>query len=137
MVRKCVEVEIAEQKYPMNFSMGAIKRITNKYGSMKKFSKIFEKFDSNEDDRDDEDDGEMEGSIFEMVWVLSVLIEQGCKWHQITTGEEVKPLTEDEILSIVDMGEMKKIMPKMAEAISESSKREVEAESSKKEPSAE
>ena len=135
MVRKSVEVEINGKRYPMNFSMGAAKKITNKYGSIKKFGKAFESIENIADD-EDQDNGELEKALFDMVWLLSVLIEQGCKYRRAVTGEEIEPLTEDELLTVVEMNDMKEIFPKIMEAISGDSAREVEVKPSKKEESA-
>ena len=137
MVRKSVEVEIEGKQYPMRFSLGAAKKITNRYGSIKKFGKIFEGAFDDDGENESQDNGELEKVLFEMVWVLSVLIEQGCKWRKIVTGEEIKPLTEDELLTAVGMDDMKGIFPKILEAISGDSAREVEVKPSKKEASAE
>lgn len=137
MVRKSVEVEIAGEQYPMNFSMGAVKKLTNKYGSIKKFGKTFEGVFGEDTEDESQDNGELENALFEMVWVLSVLIEQGCKLRKTVTGEEIKPLTEDELLAVVDMNDMKRIFPKILEAIKGDSAREVEVKPSKKEASAE
>ena len=114
------EVELAGKKYPLNFSTFAVKKVIGKYGSLQGMEKAFA--------NGEKDPGNV---LEEFCWILSVLIDQGCKYEKVVNGQEITPLSQEEIEIIIGPFDLEGIMQLVLEAIAAGQKREVEVNPSK------
>lgn len=114
-MNRIVEIEIAGKKYPLSFSLGAAKKIANKYGSLEK---AFNKMTTAK-----ETTSEMLESL---VFILSVLIKQGCDYMRIFEGAEIKPISEEEIENVISISDIERIANAVIAAMNSSQKKEIE-----------
>lgn len=96
-MNRITEIEIAGRKYPLNFSLKAVKEVSKRYGDI---ANVGDAFTGKPVD-------EMMG---EANWLLALLIEQGVAYKRIVEGEDIKGLTQDEleiIMGVVDFANLK------------------------------
>jgi hypothetical protein len=112
---RITEIEIAGKKYPLNFSVKAAKEISKRYGDISSVGDAF----SNKT---------MDEMMDEANWILALLIEQGVAYKKIVDGEDIKPLTKDElevVMGVVDFADLKDTL---LGSMMAGAKREVEVE---------
>lgn len=114
------EIELVGKKYPLNFSTFAVKKVISKYGSLQGMEKTFA--------NGEEDPGIV---LEEFCWVLSILIDQGCKYEKLASGQEIVPLSQEELEIVIGPSDVEENMPLVIEAIAAGQKREVEVKPSK------
>lgn len=120
-------IELAGEKYPLVFSLGAAKKITEKYGEIDKIDEVLSL-----EHLDSETLGAISG-------ILEILIRQGCEYKNRFEGhlppemgahtEDGKyvPLTQEEIELCIGLYDGKAI-DAIAGAINASSKQELQVE---------
>lgn len=127
-------IKIGEKNYPMSFSLGASKRIAQKFGSIDKVA-----------DAIIGADGVTEKTIDSIVFLTTILISQGCAYKNffeadlpvekdapVNSEGKYIALTEEEIevaIGLLDLGE---VSTKLFEAMGKSDSTEVKAEDEKK-----
>lgn len=120
-------VKIAGKNYPMSFSLGASKKLIEKFGGVERIQAELSK------------PGKDLEKLDLVIYVLSLLISQGCAYKNYF--EKDMPVPEDspvidgkwtpipqEVLEIaVQMQDMSELTEKISACISQSNKKEVEA----------
>lgn len=120
-------IKIAGKNYPMSFSLGASKKLIEKFGGVEKIQAELSK------------PGKDLEKLDLVIYVLSLLISQGCAYKNYF--EKDMPVPEDspvidgkwtpipqEVLEIaVQMQDMNELTEKIKSCISRSNKKEVEA----------
>lgn len=82
--KRLVEIELMGKKYPLNFSMKAVRKICEKYGDI---DLMLEKVS----------DLPTEAQLYEILWILQLFLEQGALYRKIETGEDIRIFTVDEL----------------------------------------
>lgn len=120
-------IKIAGKNYPMSFSLGASKKLIEKFGGVEKIQSELSK------------PGKDLKKLDLIIYVLSLLISQGCAYKNYF--EKDMPVPEDspvidgkwvpipqEVLEIaVQMQDMEELTEKISACIARSNKKEVEA----------
>lgn len=89
-MNRITEFEIAGKKYPLNFSVKAAEMIGERYGDISEIGKAF--------------DGDNASKMLsEFVWLLSVLIDQGCAYKRIVSGDDIAAPSLDDLKVIIGM----------------------------------
>lgn len=128
---RTVYIEIGGKEYPMRFSLGAAKKLCEKYGSLEKMANTIT----------GEGVKENTGSTLDAItWILDLLIKQGCAYKNLFEADipdpENAPVVDGKYtpptLEILDTGlgiwEMKDLQEKIFQTLGAGNKREVEAE---------
>ena len=129
---KITYIKIAGRSYPMSFSLGASKKIIQRYGSSQKMNAALQ------------EEGDESKKIDMVVWILSLLIAQGCAYKNyfeadipapedapIIDGKWV-PVDQNVLEYAIDIAEIEEVTKKIEECISGGSKKNVEAKPGKK-----
>ena len=124
-----VYIDIAGKRYPMRFSTGAIRAISERYGSLDEMSKRMQGADS-----------DMVEAIDVLQFLLATLIAQGCAYKNlfdaatpalenapIVDGKYV-PLTEDELNVALDFADFEMYQRKVFETMRIGQTQTIEAE---------
>lgn len=126
---RTVHLEIGNRNYPMRFSLGAAKRITEKFGSMDKMMKCM-----------DDEDKAMET----VIWIVDLLVRQGCAYKNLfepdMPAEEMDPVvdgtyipaTVEQIEVGIDLVNMRDVMAKIFQTMGQGKKQEIEIEEKEK-----
>lgn len=124
-MNRIVYVKIAGKNYPMSFSLGAAKKIAEKFGSTQKAMEKMKKAGGNEIDI--------------LIDMLALLISQGCAYKNYFEADipapgdapvidgKWKPLPREVIEIAIDVTDVEEIVDKISECINTGSKKEVEA----------
>lgn len=124
---KLTYIKIAGKNYPMSFSLGASKKLIEKFGGVERIQAELNK------------PGKDLEKLDLVIYVLSLLISQGCAYKNYF--EKDMPIPEDapviegkwtpipqEVLEIaVQMQDMEELIEKISACIARSNKKEVEA----------
>ena len=128
---KITYIKIAGRSYPMSFSLGASKKIIQRYGSSQKMNAALKK------------EGDESKKIDMVVWILSLLIAQGCAYKNyfeadIPTPEDAPvidgkwvPVDQNVLEYAIDIAEIEEVTKKIEECIGGGSKKNVEAKPGK------
>lgn len=129
---KCVFVTIGGKEYPMAFSLGAVKRMGEKFGGFKKMESLT---------TDKMDDLKKLDAIFD---ILEITIAQGCAYKNVFEKDLPKnensviedgkyiPITRAEMEIAVSPDEVEGIAEKIQECFSQGSKKTVDLKIDKK-----
>jgi hypothetical protein len=119
-IKRFVNIELAGKSFPLNFSIKAMRELTEKYGDLDAAL-----------DKIDEDDVSPE--TFDMLTeFLYQMIDQGVKKkHYLGEKCEETP-TREEIECIIDFGDFDEVMEKMTEAMSLGSTPQAKAKTAQK-----
>lgn len=112
---RITEIEIAGKKYPLNFSVKAAKEVSKRYGDISNIGDAFT-------------DKTMDEMMDEANWILALLIEQGVAYKKIVEGEDIKPLTKDELEIVMGVVDFANLKDTLLGAMTAGMKREVEVE---------
>ncbi len=71
-------IDIAGKKCPMNFSLGAVTEVSQRYGDLEEMQAAFAEIDKKP----------MHEALADLLWLLSVLLKYGAKYAELTgTGD--------------------------------------------------
>lgn len=128
---KITYIKIAGRSYPMSFSLGASKKIIQRYGSSQKMNAALR------------EEGDESKKIDMVVWILSLLIAQGCAYKNyfeadipapedapVIDGKWV-PVDQNVLEYAIDIAEIEEVTKKIEECIGGGSKKNVEAKPGK------
>lgn len=128
---KITYIKIAGRSYPMSFSLGASKKIIQRYGSSQKMNAALK------------EEGDESKKIDMVVWILSLLIAQGCAYKNyfekdipapedapVIDGKWV-PVDQNVLEYAIDIAEIEEVTKKIEECIGGGSKKNVEAKPGK------
>lgn len=119
MNNRITEIEIAGNRYPMNFSMKAAKRFIERYGSVED---VWRKIDAM---------NQME-KLDEINWILALLIEQGCAYTKLTEDRDISPLKPEDLEVLMGIMDFAKMSDTIQMALIAGTTPEVEIELKKK-----
>lgn len=142
---RCVYVEIAGKQYPMSFSLGATKKIVQRFGSTKK---MMEKLTKKENTENKEHKEDYERDDFENLetisFILEILIAQGCAYKNyfekdmpapqnapIENGKWT-PLPKEALDVAIQITETKGIVAKISECVNRGGKKKIQAKANGK-----
>lgn len=114
-MKRLSEIEIAGNHYPLNFSVKAVRKICERYGAVEE---MWEKIQAMP----------VHQRLGEIVWILSLLIEQGTQYLRITEGKELDALTAEELEVLVTIGEFDRYADAINAAALRGASTEVEVE---------
>ena len=128
---KITYIKIAGRSYPMSFSLGASKKIIQRYGSSQKMNAALK------------EEGDESKKIDMVVWILSLLIAQGCAYKNyfekdipapedapVIDGKWV-PVDQNVLEYAIDIAEIEEVTKKIEECIGGGSKKNVGAKPGK------
>ena len=128
---KITYIKIAGRSYPMSFSLGASKKIIQRYGSSQKMNAALK------------EEGDESKKIDMVVWILSLLIAQGCAYKNyfekdipapedapVIDGKWV-PVDQNVLEYAIDIAEIEEVTKKIEECIGGGSKKNVEVKPGK------
>lgn len=126
-MRPMTYIEIAGKRYPMRFSLAAMRAVTEKFGSMEAMGKAM--------------GGDDTGQTLEtMAWIIGMMVRQGCEYKNLfeaatdfpkdapVENGKYMPIS-DEMLSVaLDIKDLPELSAKITEAMSIGQDREIRAE---------
>lgn len=113
---RIIDVEIMGKKYPMSNSARVSRQIAEKFGSRQNMR----------DTMTGENTGETMDTV---IWLLHALLEAGYRAAKKEGRETPPPPSEDDLWDGLDMTDLHDLERRVMEAMTESSKPDVEAES--------
>lgn len=113
---RIIDVEIMGKKYPMSNSARVSRQIAEKFGSRQNMR----------DTMTGENTGETMDTV---IWLLHALLEAGYRAAKKEGRETPPPPSEDDLWDGLDMTDLHDLERRVMEAMNESSKPDVEAES--------
>lgn len=138
---KITFVKINGKNYPMSFSLGASKKLMQKYGSLDGLRRAISA--EEKDEAGEEDDVKTE-QLDVVMEILEILIAQGCGYKNffekdlptpegapIVDGKWM-PITKEGMEYAVDVSDMEELVLKIEQCISASSKKTVEGKATGK-----
>lgn len=118
---RIIEIELAEKKYPLNFSVGAVEKITEEIGDIFQIGEILSNKSAAE-------------MMSTSVNILETLINQGIAYKKLI-GEEVNPEVKKEDLKIlIGLSDLPRIKKAILEAMTAGIKPTVETEKNSNDP---
>lgn len=118
-MKRIENIKIGEKEYPLNLSVKAAEAIEERYGGITKIGEAF-----HEDN--------VVKMLNELLWLLSVMMEQGAAYMRIAEGKEIKPLNYEELQVMVGLSDVLKMKENVMKAITAGMGRSVEVESDPK-----
>lgn len=127
---RTVYIEIGDKVYPMRFSLGAAKKLCEKYGSLDKMANTI----TREGVKDNTED-----TLDAITWILDLLIKQGCAYKNLFEADIPAPANAPVVdgkytpptPEILDTGlgiwEMRELQEKIFQTLGVGNRREVEA----------
>jgi hypothetical protein len=121
-MNRIITADIAGKTYPLCFSLGAAKKIADKFGSLETmFDLLTESKDTTA------------GTIEAVTYTLAVFAEQGCEYLKMS-GEEIEgvettPITQEEIETLIDFSGTAELAESILKAIKKSQEKEIETKS--------
>lgn len=109
------KITVNEKEYLLCFSAKVILSCSNRYGNV---DGIWKKLSS---------DSEAE-VLTETFWLLSEMMDAGASYAKLTGIDNPKPLTEEELLVLVDLSDLANLKAKIFETVSNGTERTVETE---------
>ena len=128
---RTVYIEIGDKAYPMRFSLGAAKKLCEKYGSL---TKMTDKITG------DGTADNMGAALETVTWIIDLLIKQGCAYKNLFEADIPAPANAPVVdgkytpptPEILDTGlgiwEMRELQEKIFQTLGAGNRREVEAE---------
>lgn len=113
-------ITIAGQAYPLNFSVKAARAIDEKYGSIDKISGIFGA------------SADFSSNLYNIHWVLALLMEQGAAYLRLVEGREIQPPTAEELEVYIGIHNLIEVQQRILEAIGFGMAETVEIEADQK-----
>ena len=80
-------IDIAGKKCPMNFSLGAVEEIGQRYGGLEEMQAAFSDFDKKP----------MHEALGDLLWLLSVLLKYGAKYAELTENGDGKAYSAEDL----------------------------------------
>lgn len=119
-MNRIINIEIAGREYPLSFSLGAAKKIANKYGSLEKAFAVMSA-------------EEITPNMLEtFLFILETLIKQGCEYEKMFEDKKIKPITADEIENVISISDIERITETIIEALNSSQQKEIEIKAEQK-----
>ncbi len=117
-MNRIIEIEIAGESYPLNFSTKAARAVSDRYGDLTNIGEAF-------------DDKTTVQALDELVWMLALLIEQGVAYHKIVNNIDRKILTAEQLEIVLGVSDVVSLKENVMQAMTSGMAREVETEPEK------
>lgn len=114
-MNRITEFEIAGKKYPLNFSVKAARVVDERFGGLDNVKGIFGW-------------GNIAESLYNISFMLSLLMEQGAAYKEIVEGEKITLPTADELDTLIGAPDVVRAQTAIFEAVGISMKTTVEVE---------
>lgn len=108
-------IKINGKEYTLNFSVRAAELLGEKYGDITEIGKAFET-------------DKITSMLSELLWMLSVLIEQGSTYMKIVEGKDVETLTYEQLSVIIGIKDIIEMQEDIMGAITSGMGQTVEVE---------
>lgn len=118
-MKRITEIELAGKQYPLNFSVKAAKAVDEKFGSLDQLSGVFGW-------------GDITTSMYNVCWMLELLMEQGAAYKKLVDGETVELLPKEELETIIGPADIPMVQVAILESIGLSMKPSLEVEPDEK-----
>ena len=122
-MNRIVELELAGNKYPLNFSLSAAESFTERFGGLEKIADQFSKQTTVE-------------SMRNIKYMLAVLIREGLKYRKIQgeTATEIPSfeLLQEEIGTLLGIADIENLIPIIMGTFGKGSERTIETENNSK-----
>lgn len=124
-MRPMTYIEIAGKRYPLRFSLAAMRAVTEKFGSIDELGNVMSGKDN-------------EKTLESIAWVLGIMIRQGCEYKNLfdstCTPEKNDPVKDgkyiplsDEYLAVaMDVTDLPEMSKKITEAMKIGQSQEIE-----------
>lgn len=116
---RLTQITIAKTAYPAVFSTGAAKEFTKHFGALEKVTDIFKSKD-------------VTTILDQLVYMVSVLIQQGCIYKKIVDNEIVSFPTREELDVLIGLHDLDSITQEVMRCMGIGNSREVEVEPDQK-----
>ena len=80
-------IDIAGKKCPMNFSLGAVTEVSQRYGGLEEMQAAFSGIDKKP----------MHEALADLLWILSVLLKYGAKYAKLTENGDGKAYSAEDL----------------------------------------
>lgn len=130
MSDRTVYVEILGKSYPMRFTIGASRAITDRYGSVEAMGDIISAAGSK--------------AIFDLVWLLELFMKQGCAYKNLFCKDEPipenapvvdgkwVPLTAEELEIALEMFDLAEMSDQLFAIINRGQRKDIETQTDEK-----
>lgn len=111
------QITLAGKSYPLNFSVKAARAVDEKYGSLDQIGGIFGSAP------------EFSQNLYNIHWLLRLLMEQGAAYTRLVDGESIDLPTEDDLEILVGLHNLLDVQAALLESIGFGMQTTVEVES--------
>lgn len=115
---RTASIEIGGKAHLLCFSARVVRAVTERYGGMEHIDEAL----STEDPVK---------ALDEAVWLLAAMMDGGARYAKMSGMETPPPLTADELLDVLDIGDFAALREKIAETVTNGTTRHVEADPGK------
>lgn len=115
---RTASIEIGGKVHLLCFSARVVRAVTERYGGMENIDEAL----STENPVK---------ALDEAVWLLAAMMDGGARYAKMSGLETPPPLTADELLDVLDIGDFAKMRAKIAETITNGKETHVEADPGK------
>lgn len=115
---RTASIEICGKAHLLCFSARVVRAVTERYGGVESIDEAL----STED---------RVKALDEAVWLLAAMMDGGARYAKFNGLETPPPLTADELLDVLDIGDFAKMRAKIAETITNGKETHVEADPGK------
>lgn len=115
---RTASIEIGGKAHLLCFSARVVRAVTERYGGMEHIDEAL----STE---------EPVKALDEAVWLLAAMMDGGARYAKMSGLETPPPLTADELLDVLDIGDFAALREKIAETVTNGTTRHVEADPGK------
>ena len=115
---RTASIEIGGKAHLLCFSARVVRAVTERYGGMESIDEAL----STENPVK---------ALDEAVWLLAAMMDGGARYAKMSGMETPPPLTADELLDVLDIGDFAALREKIAETVTNGTTRHVEADSGK------
>lgn len=124
-MRPMTYIEIAGKRYPIRFSLAAMRAVTEKFGSIDEMGKVMS-------------GGNNAETLESLAWVLGVMIRQGCEYKNLFDTASVPdkndpvedgkyiPLSDESLAVALDVKDLPEMSQKITEAMRIGQTQEIE-----------
>lgn len=115
---RTASIEIGGKVHLLCFSARVVRAVTERYGGMENIDEAL----STENPVK---------ALDEAVWLLAAMMDGGARYAKMSGLETPPPLTADELLDVLDIGDFAALREKIAETVTNGTTRHVEADPGK------
>lgn len=115
MDKYTVSMHLLGEDYPLLLSMRAVYEISKRWGGVETAFLEIEKMPEHE-------------QVEAVVWLASILLEEGANYSELETGEEIRRFTENELFTLLNINDLQPIFNKLVETVIAGQQTEISVE---------